>query len=102
MEVTGWDVNCDAAGVPLLCVSIEGVVLISYCGPVQNSGLWIVENLRGDSEEDTELLRGMADEARRFLNQFGWSKEIREFYFGLGIGGVLAVFLARILPSHEH
>lgn len=69
---------------------------------MQTSGLWIAENLRGDSEEDTELLRGMADEARVFLNQFDWCKEIREFYFGLGIGGILAVFLARILPSNEH
>jgi hypothetical protein len=43
----------------------------------------------------------MADEARPFLDQFAWCKEIREFYFGLGIGGVLAVFLARILPLHK-
>jgi hypothetical protein len=68
---------------------------------VQTSGLSTIENLRGDSDEDTELLRRMADEALLFLNQFDWCKEIREFYFGLGIGGVLAVFLARILPSQK-
>lgn len=68
---------------------------------MQTSGLSTIENLRGDSDEDTEVLRRMADEARFFLNKFDWCKEIRELYFGLGIGGVLAVFLARILPSEK-
>ena len=68
---------------------------------MQTSGLTSVENLKGDSDEDTEPLRSMADDARRFLTQSAWCKEVAELYFGLGIGGIVGVFLARILPAAE-
>lgn len=68
---------------------------------MQISGLSSVENLRGDSDEDTDLLRSMADDARLFLKQFDWCKKISEFYFGIGIGGIVAIFLARIAPAKK-
>jgi hypothetical protein len=70
-------------------------------GSMQISGLSSVDSLKGDSDEDTELLRGMANDARSFLTQFAWCKAIVEFYFGIGIGGIVAVFLARILAAEE-
>ena len=68
---------------------------------MQISGLLSVDSLKGDSDEDTELLRGMANDARSFLTQFDWCKAIVEFYFGIGTGGIVAVFLARILGAEE-
>lgn len=60
-----------------------------------------VEQMRGDSQRDTELLQQMLKEAEAYLRSFEWCKSIAETYFGLGIGGVVAVFLFRIEPAKE-
>jgi len=55
----------------------------------------------GDDEEDTALLRQMSAEARCYLSGHEWCRGILEGYFGLGVGGVVAVFLFRIVPSRQ-
>jgi hypothetical protein len=62
------------------------------------SGVIPVAAMRGENEEETERLRRMEAEARAFLTGFKWCGGIREFYFGDGIGGVFAIFLAQIEP----
>jgi hypothetical protein len=57
--------------------------------------------MKGDSEHDTELLKQMLKEAQAYLSAFDWCEAIRESHFGLGVGGVVAVFLFRIIPSRE-
>ncbi|HTU67648.1 MAG TPA: hypothetical protein VMF52_16980 [Steroidobacteraceae bacterium] len=46
----------------------------------------------GDDTEETELLRGMAQEARAYLEAFSWAKPIRRQRLALGVGGIVAVF----------
>jgi hypothetical protein len=41
-------------------------------------------------------LREMLDEAVRYVTSFGWCRLIVDSYFGLGVGGVVGVFLFRI------
>lgn len=60
-----------------------------------------VANIAGDDEEDTRLLRGMAEEARAYLASFGWCKEIDAGYFASGVGGIFAVFLFHIRPVRD-
>jgi hypothetical protein len=50
----------------------------------------------GEDAEETELLRASLREAAAFLESYNWCHGIMEAYFGLGIGGVVAVFLFRI------
>jgi hypothetical protein len=57
--------------------------------------------MTGGDAEETELLRGMLEEAKEFLGAFDWCESIEESYFGLGVGGVVAVFLFRIRPKRE-
>jgi hypothetical protein len=57
--------------------------------------------LRGDNEQDTELLKELLREAEAFLRSFDWCQSISQSYFGLGIGGVVAVFLFRIAPKKK-
>jgi hypothetical protein len=59
-----------------------------------------VNLMRGDSAEDTALLREMLKEAETFLHSFSWCRSITESRFGLGVGGVVAVFLFKIVPVH--
>lgn len=49
--------------------------------------------LRGESDYETELLRSYLRRARDYLQGFAWCTGIREERFGLGMGGVIAVFL---------
>ncbi len=56
------------------------------------------DQLFGDDEQDTRLLRQMAKRAAAFLQDFNWCKSIRESYFGDGYGGIVAIFLFRIDP----
>jgi hypothetical protein len=63
-------------------------------------GLVPAEEMRGDDLLDTHLLNGMLEEATDFLRGFAWSGTIRRRSLGLGVGGVVAVFLFEIEPAH--
>ncbi|MGD0696366.1 MAG: hypothetical protein ABSB82_16210 [Terriglobia bacterium] len=65
------------------------------------SKLLPVAAMQGDSEDDTALLRGMFEDARAFLTGFDWCRSVVDSFFGIGIGGVVAVFLFKIVPSRE-
>lgn len=52
--------------------------------------------MRGEDKTDTRLLIAMADEARRYLEGHAWCERIEAQHFGLGIGGIVAVFLFEI------
>jgi len=54
---------------------------------------------QGEDEEDTALIRRMEETAYTYLMSFTWCKKICESYVGIGIGGVIGVFLYRIEPS---
>ncbi len=43
----------------------------------------------------------MLDEARQYLASFSWCEGIKSSYSGLGVGGVVAVFLFEISHSRE-
>jgi hypothetical protein len=60
-----------------------------------------VAELQGDSAEDTQLLKHMAVEAETYLRSFDWCKSVAECYFGVGIGGVVAVFLVDLEAADE-
>lgn len=60
-----------------------------------------VDRLKGEDEEDTYLLHEMLLEARNYLSSYDWCLNIDETFFGLGIGGVVAVFLFRITPARQ-
>jgi hypothetical protein len=63
------------------------------------SRLTPTDKISGDSEKDTSLLRGMAEEARQYLLSFNWCKAIQKGWFGWGLGGIAAVFLFEIDPA---
>lgn len=46
----------------------------------------------GEDAEDTELLRGMAGEAREYIQAFDWCPPILQMSLGYGVGGVIALF----------
>jgi hypothetical protein len=63
------------------------------------TGVVPISQIMGDEEEDTRLLQEMSEEAQMYLSSFAWCNAIDEFYFGEGVGGVFAVFFARIKPK---
>jgi hypothetical protein len=54
------------------------------------------EDARGEDARETEELREMLQEALEYLRRHSWCPEILESYMGIGIGGVLAVFLVHL------
>lgn len=54
--------------------------------------------IRGEDDDETRELRAALEEARSYLTSFSWCTRIEEEFFGLGIGGVVVVFLFRIRP----
>lgn len=52
--------------------------------------------IKGDDDEDTELLLKMLTEARLYITSQKWCARIQDEYFGLGVGGLFAVFLFRV------
>jgi hypothetical protein len=55
----------------------------------------------GEDDEDRELLRQMAADARTYLEGHSWCERVTDLRFGDGIGGVVAVFLAQIVPARD-
>jgi hypothetical protein len=55
----------------------------------------------GHDQEDTQLIRAMADDAARYSDGFTWCESVLEVYFAAGVGGVLCVFLLHIRPSRD-
>jgi hypothetical protein len=62
-------------------------------------GVVPVAQMIGEDEAETARLCEMEARARAFLTRFSWCVAIEDLYFGEGIGGVVAVFFARIKPS---
>ena len=52
-----------------------------------------IDQLVGEDDEDTELLRTMAREARSYISDFAWCPPIRRGLLAWGVGGVAALFL---------
>jgi hypothetical protein len=65
------------------------------------AGLVRVAELRGDDDEDTQLLKEMADEAKGYISSFSWCRGIVDSYFGAGVGKIFAVFFFRIQPARS-
>jgi hypothetical protein len=59
------------------------------------------EDIEGEDDEDTALLKEMFSVASAYLSSFKWCSRIEESYIGIGVGKVVAVFLFRLLPAQE-
>lgn len=55
-----------------------------------------IDRMCGDDDEDTALLQSQFAQAQAYLSSFGWCRRLREAWFGMGVGGVAAVFLVQI------
>jgi hypothetical protein len=71
----------------------RGVAASERAKRVPGARLW------GEDAEDTRLLKGMLREARTFVTSFRWCRCLKKISFGLGVGGIVAVFLAKIEPA---
>jgi len=63
-------------------------------------GVGPIDGIFHEDNEELKLLRQMAQEAEEYLQNFAWCKAIHEAYFGGGYGGIIAVFLFRIVPAN--
>ena len=60
-----------------------------------------ISEMSGGDAEDSILLESMAAEAETYLTSHKWCIEVLDRFFGLGVGGIVAVFLFHIKPSRE-
>jgi hypothetical protein len=54
-------------------------------------------DLQGISDYETQWLLSYLDQARACVESFAWCTEVRDERFGVGLGGVMAVFLLEVL-----
>jgi hypothetical protein len=55
--------------------------------------------MSGEDDEETKLLQEMLVEAKSYLKSFKWCDDLKSSFFGLGVGGIVAVFLFEIEHS---
>ncbi len=65
-------------------------------------GVVPLDQMMGEDDEDTKLLRELAERASTYLLSYDWCFAVEELYFGDGVGGIVAVFLFRITPSRPN
>jgi len=65
-------------------------------GPPLASTVVPVEQMEGDDDEDTALLKEMSKRAKDYILSFRWCDSIESGYFGGGVGKILAIFLFKI------
>ncbi len=58
-----------------------------------------ISEMQGDDAEDSAKLVELHKEAREYLKHFSWCGHIIEEYFGIGVGGIVGVFLFKIKPA---
>jgi len=63
---------------------------------VDHTRLVPVGRMVGEDDEETDLLKEDLEASRNYLAGFRWCRAIRNQYYGLGIGGVVCVFLFEI------
>jgi len=51
------------------------------------------DEMRGDDDEDTDLLRTSRKEAERYLKSLRWCRALKAAFYGYGVGGVVSIFL---------
>jgi hypothetical protein len=68
-------------------------------GDLPVSGVIPILEMAGEDDEETRRLREMEQRARDFIGDFEWCEEIRDFYYGAGVGDLFAIFLAHIRPA---
>lgn len=57
--------------------------------------------MTGDCPQDARLLREALAKAHAFMSGHTWCTRVREQYFGLGVGGIVSVFLFEVIPQRE-
>lgn len=55
--------------------------------------------IEGEDEEDKSLILKSLTDARKYITSMKWCAGIKEEYLGLGIGGVVSIFLFHIEPN---
>lgn len=65
------------------------------CQPVGLGKLVPADQIRGEDDAETRELQDMLQRSRAYLQSHRWCEGVSEAYLGLGIGGVVAVFLFR-------
>lgn len=55
-----------------------------------------VDRMAGEDQEDTASLNTMLQAAEGYITSRPWCARVQEAYWGLGVGGVVAVFLFRV------
>jgi hypothetical protein len=56
-------------------------------------------DIKGEDPQETQQLQQLLAEAKMYLGSFRWCKSIQEAYCGMGVPGVIGVFLFRIEPA---
>jgi hypothetical protein len=69
---------------------------------VDRSNLVPVDNIQGEDEADTKLLVEMHHAASRYLTSFKWCRRVEKAWLGMGMGGIVAVFLFEIEPAQRN
>lgn len=52
-----------------------------------------IEKIEGEDEEDTQLLKEMAERAYGYITSFPWCLPVTAGYLAGGVGGIVALFL---------
>jgi hypothetical protein len=66
--------------------------------PSNITGIVPIEDMRGETDDETALLNSDSIRARNFILQQKWCFGIGKVYFGAGLGGVASIFLMEIVP----
>ena len=69
--------------------------------PPDLSRLTRCSDMTGENSDERAELQAMLVEARAFLGGFEWCIDIKECYFAIGVGGIVAVFLFSIVPEGD-
>ncbi|NLS94422.1 MAG: DUF4826 family protein [Planctomycetaceae bacterium] len=53
------------------------------------------EDIEGEDAEETLELHSMLQEAKAYVASFSWAPEIAEAFMGIGVGGIIGVWLLK-------
>jgi hypothetical protein len=68
---------------------------------VDLSKVTAADQIEGENDHETGELNSLLRQASEYLESFAWCGGIKAAYMGIGVGGVVGVFLFKITPIGE-
>jgi hypothetical protein len=70
--------------------------------PIDGTKVVLLDEFKDSDPEEEQGVRKLAERGRKYLESFRWCEKVERQYVGIGLAGIVGVFLCDIVPTEAH